>query len=175
MEDSTPSGKPVSSVSKHQRSRGKTKTGPKERQRAVSVRKTDAICNHICTEIAKGLTLRAILNKEGMPALGSFFRWLDTDANLREQYARARILQAEVFADEVVDLSDEAVDKDSSAAAKVKCWARMWHAAKTNPKKYGDKAGDVNVTTAFNSVVLTEDERQKLIERQRAAEELPEG
>ena len=85
---------------------------------------------------------------------------------------RARLQQADYFADEIVELSNEAYDGDTASAAKVKCWARMWHAGKMNPKKYGERPGDVHVTTAVG-VVLPEAQRLELIERQRAAEALP--
>lgn len=44
----------------------------------------------------------------------------------RENYWRAREAQILIIAEDIIQVSDEAVDKDSSAAAKVKLDARKW-------------------------------------------------
>ena len=69
-----------------------------------------------------------------------------------EQYARAREAQAEIRADEIVDIADDdsndfTADKDGKPVAnsehiqrsRLRVDARKWIAAKLLPKRYGDK------------------------------------
>lgn len=51
-------------------------------------------------------------------------------------YARARELQAETFADQVVTIADECEDANH---ARVRVDARKWAASKILPKKYGER------------------------------------
>ena len=52
-----------------------------------------------------------------------------------EQYARAREVQADVLADEVIEIADTEPDPNR---ARVMIDARKWLAGKLRPKKYGD-------------------------------------
>ena len=96
----------------------------------------------ICDRIANGESLRSICKDADMPNAGSVCRWMAQDESglLGEQYARARQAQAEVIADEVVDIADS---EEDPAKARVRIDARKWYAGKMKPKVYGDKI-DVN-------------------------------
>lgn len=137
----------------------------------MSVEFSPEVFTAICERIAAGESLRAICGDEGMPAKSSVLRWLDEPRNqdLRDQYARARERQADTYAEEVVEISDEEcttvrADKhgakaddpesgevevvfDATAVARnrLRVDARKWAASKLAPKKYGDRvthAGD---------------------------------
>lgn len=93
-----------------------------------------------------------------MPASSTVFVWLTENEAFAEQYARAREAQADYYADEIVDISDDSAndygfkegeDKDGQGAkpvflaenvqrAKLRVDSRKWVAAKLRPKKYGD-------------------------------------
>jgi hypothetical protein len=88
-----------------------------------------------------------------MPGAVAVFDWIHDDAVFAKQYARARELQAELYADEIVAISDDGsndtyiddegkthVDTDVIARSKLRVDARKWVASKLLPKKYGDKA-----------------------------------
>jgi hypothetical protein len=53
-----------------------------------------------------------------------------------EHYTKARDIQADVYADDIIDIADQATD---AGLARVRIDVRKWHAGKTKPKKYGDK------------------------------------
>jgi hypothetical protein len=89
----------------------------------------------ICAKLADGESLRQICANENMPDKATVFRWLDLHRQFRDQYARARDLQAASYADDVVDIADTEVDPQK---ARVRIDARKWHASKLAPKKYGD-------------------------------------
>ncbi len=89
-----------------------------------------------------------------MPGLRTVMRWLfDGDHDdFWQQYARAREAQAEVWADEIVSIADEATgdtttDKDGKETvnhehiqrSRLRVDTRKWIAAKLLPKRYGDK------------------------------------
>lgn len=77
-----------------------------------------------------------------MPSRAAVNKWLIEHQEFTDQYVRAREAQAEVYADEIVELADDISRdslKDSGAIerAKVQIDARKWVASKLLPKKYG--------------------------------------
>ncbi len=111
----------------------------------------------ICVLIAEGLSLRNIEAVEGMPTKTTILRWLIRAdcAEFCDQYARAKELQAEGEADEMIDIADtpqlgviETIKPDGSVEVrkedmlghrKLRLETRKWILARRLPKKYGDK------------------------------------
>lgn len=103
----------------------------------------------------EGKSLRSICLQDGMPTKTTVFRWLQDDryAKFRDQYAYAREVQGDGYADETVDIADDGTndymvdpetgetkyDGDSVNRSRLRVDARKWAAGKLNPKKYGDK------------------------------------
>jgi hypothetical protein len=121
---------------------------------------TPALGLAICGRLAEGESLRRICDSKGMPDKATILRWLsagiapDAPGELREfrdQYARARELQADALFDECQDIADDGrrdytigkggivVDHDHIARSRLRVDTRKWMAGKLNPKKYGDK------------------------------------
>lgn len=114
---------------------------------------TDAIADEICEAIAEGYALhRMCKERDGWPREGTIYRWIEKHPDFREKYARAREIQAERMAEEVVTIADdgardvrltedgeEIVDHDHIARAKLRVDARKWLVSKILPKKYGDR------------------------------------
>jgi hypothetical protein len=114
------------------------------------------IAGKICEEIATtSKSLKKICEGEDMPAVRTVLSWLaegeKTDAReeFREflhMYTRAREHQADVLADEIIEISDH-TEEDHTAFTgmnvvqrdKLRIEARKWAAAKLKPRKYGDK------------------------------------
>jgi hypothetical protein len=95
------------------------------------------IMERVCDLLTEGQTLRRICDSvEGMPKASTICLWLSESKELAEQYARARDIQADRFADEIIDIADTEPDPQ---VARVRIDARKWHASKTAPKKYGDR------------------------------------
>jgi hypothetical protein len=124
----------------------------------------DAIAKQICTQIVEGISLRTICKQDGFPTLSTIFVWLTKHKEFQEQYALARELQAEIYADEIVELSDqpligtkviknkhviktkrgerradEVIVGDNVERSKLQVDARKWVAVKLLRKKYGDE------------------------------------
>jgi hypothetical protein len=113
----------------------------------------------ICTLIAEGKSLRAILReREGMPASSTVFKELAADKDFAEQYARAREAQADAIVDEILEIADDGrndkftdgdgiarTNQEVVARSRLRVDARKWMAGKLRPKVYGEKmelAGD---------------------------------
>ena len=96
----------------------------------------DDLAIRICEEIAQGGILHRMCQRDDMPDHSTLYRWLESNDQFRDLYSRARERQATHFADEIIDIVDNEPDANK---ARVRMDARKWHAAKTAPKKYGDR------------------------------------
>ena len=105
---------------------------------------TAKIGDEICERISEGESLRRICLTPSMPNKATVFRWLASDPVFRDQYARARECQADVLADEIIDIADGKRAQYEGGEADVQrdrlaVDARKWVASKLKAKVYGDK------------------------------------
>lgn len=124
---------------------------------------TEELAAAICDRIANGESLRTICGGDCMPDKTTVLRWLADEERetFRTQYAHARELQADFYAESIVDIADEEVtmikkskhqsgdesdeeievvfDPTAVARNRLRVDARKWYASKLSPKKYGDK------------------------------------
>lgn len=79
-------------------------------------------------------------------------RWIEANEGFRKNYARAREDQADVLAEEILQIADdglndtytdekgnECTNQDVIARSRLRVDARKWYASKLAPKKYGEK------------------------------------
>jgi hypothetical protein len=108
------------------------------------------VCDEICDRLAHGETLRSILADDHLPVRSAVYRWLDENEDFKDQYAQARVKQADYYAEMIVD---EAFSSNDAAIGRLRMDALKWASSKLAPKKYGDK---VEVEqTGNNSVSLS--------------------
>lgn len=118
---------------------------------------TEELIDKICERIATSSDgLHKICEDDGMPHAKTVFRWLtESDkTEFRDKYARAREIQADLLADEIIRIADESrigrktrETKDGTFTetgdmverSRLMIDARKWKASKLAPKKYGDK------------------------------------
>ena len=104
--------------------------------------KTDRadIIERICEMLAAGQSMAQICRRKDMPAESTVYKWLAEGGAFSERYARAREQQADLYADEIIEIAD-ACEPEAAAVAKAKARidARKWLAARLAPKKYGDR------------------------------------
>jgi hypothetical protein len=130
--------------------------------------KTPELCKEICERVAKGETLTAILAEPGMPAWSSVHDWRHADESFRQALMRAREQQAEVWAEEMLSISDDELPThEAIGRARLRMQSRQWFAGKYN-SQFADKPTQVGVNIGVQ-VVLPEAERQKLLERHERA------
>jgi len=96
-----------------------------------------------------GESLRKITRDEDMPSTTSVMRWLQSDEEwgvaFRGQYARARREQAELNAERLIEVAEDA-EETSAGVQKARLISDniKWSAAKLLPRKYGERL-EVNV------------------------------
>ena len=67
---------------------------------------TPELAAEICSQIADGQSLRKICRAEHMPAMSSVFLWLSKNPEFSDQYAKARDIQADAMAEDMLDIPD---------------------------------------------------------------------
>ncbi|WP_297386538.1 hypothetical protein [Acidiferrobacter sp.] len=147
--------------------RGSHKPKPPRQQ----VRMTQALFVTICDRLAQGESLRQICRTAGMPAIATFQKWLHAYPDAMSHYARARELQAEFYADEIVEIADATQGARFHVqveSARTRIDARKWLASKLKPKSYGDKV-QTDVTIHKPVQELSDDELAALITPGRGA------
>ena len=98
---------------------------------------TVELAEKICKAIADGRPLNRICKEDDWcPSEYTVYKWLDQYPDFAKNYARARELQQEVFAAEVILIADTETDPQR---ARNRMDARKWHASKVAPKRWGDK------------------------------------
>ena len=128
--------------------------------------KTEIIAE-ICERISKGESLRSVLRSENMPALPTFFEWIDNNKDFANQYARATELRAETIFEDILNISDSTDNDiielpDGSEVTnhhvinrdRLRVDSRKWMLSKMMPKKYGEKL-DIDHTTKGNEINQT--------------------
>lgn len=111
----------------------------------------------ICDRITQGESLRSICIDEDMPHAGTVCRWLAKNQEFREQYALAREAQAELMADELLEIADDGTNDwmekknaegevigyrengEAMRRSQLRISTRQWVAERLLPKKYGTK------------------------------------
>jgi hypothetical protein len=122
----------------------------------------DSICNDIAYS-DKGLV--NVCKKHDINAK-SFYDWVSDNVELSNKYARAREMQADYLADQIIDISDETTNDtikteagleltnhEAIARSRLRVDARKWKASKLYPKKYADRI-DSDLTSKGESINL---------------------
>ena len=111
------------------------------------------ICDVVSTTTS-GLK-RICENNDAFPNVGTVLRWLNENEEFRNQYARATEVQADLLADEMMEIADdttgdvmmirkgdevvEAENREFINRSRLRVDTRKWIASKLKPKKYGDR------------------------------------
>jgi hypothetical protein len=99
----------------------------------------------IIDNLENGMTIQSACKLLGLDPK-QLFRELDKDPLLRQAYMSARANRSDLYADEIIDISDN--EPDSSKARNM-IDARKWVASKLAPQQYGDRI-DVNMNQTLD-------------------------
>lgn len=122
-------------------------------------RYTLEIAAEICHRVANGETLTRICHDPHLPSRSTVTRWLtdETKAEFLSRYGTARGLQTDFYADDIVDIADDAsrdwtertngegeaiaptLNHEHIQRSKVRIETRQWIMERLNPKKYGQR------------------------------------
>lgn len=116
---------------------------------------TKAMADRICTRMANGESLRQICRDDAMPAMSTVLKWANDRPAFAEQYARARAMLLEHWADETIEIADDGrndwIEREEKGGPRMvlndehvrrsvlRVDTRKWHLSKLLPKKFGDK------------------------------------
>jgi hypothetical protein len=129
---------------------------------------TDAQVDELLHRITDGDSLLSIINSgQEWPSYSTIFRRIETDSEFRERYDRARAIQAERWADELVTLSDSLPKGASSehiVGVKLQIDTRKWIISKRLPKVYGDAPTALNLNATTNNFLVVSEARQHEIQ-----------
>jgi hypothetical protein len=107
----------------------------------------ELICEAISTS---NRSLKKITESLGF-GVRTVYKWLDSNEEFRHQYARAKEAQADMLAEEMLEIADDSANdtidgeygpmenKEWVNRSKLRVDTRKWIASKLKPKKYGDK------------------------------------
>ncbi|HEX4045111.1 MAG TPA: hypothetical protein VHZ76_05540 [Gammaproteobacteria bacterium] len=112
------------------------------------------IATEICDTVSsstKGIK-RLCLENDHWPCPDTIFRWLKSNKDFSDQYARAKRLQIEALVDEILEIADDSnndymadvkgkmiIDHEHIQRAKLRIDTRKWLASKLVPKIYGNR------------------------------------
>ena|SRR5215831_13163150 len=100
---------------------------------------TKELAERICADLASGMTLRQVCRQEGMPDPVTVLNWEKEDREgFSQQYADARLLGYRQWADELIEIADEAGDW-TDQRSRLRVDTRKWLLSKALPKIFGDK------------------------------------
>ncbi len=119
---------------------------------------TPELTHILCFRLLDGESLRSICTDDAMPARSTVLYWLagawpegDPRREFLGQYARAREAQAELYADDIIEIADAATE-DEINAARLKIDARKWVVTRLLPryaKKLVHEGGEKPVNIAL--------------------------
>lgn len=110
--------------------------GPKGDHPAVHY--SERLARAICREVAAGVALHTICQRQDRPHLLTAWGWLRQHPEFREEYTIACEIRATKLAEEVLQIADAASDEPVEKQ-KMKLNARMWLASKFYPRVFGDR------------------------------------
>jgi hypothetical protein len=124
----------------------------------------------ILYDISQGSSLTKAVKNSNATSWQSFYDTLDASPERREQYARAVRSRTSYKFESIQDIAEAATPRDAHVA-RVRIDAIKWQLSKEEPRKYGDKPAEINVNTQVNVAVVSEADRQALINKRKAIQE----
>lgn len=100
-----------------------------------------AVITLVLALMEDGSSLRKSCAEAGV-STSAFLRWVDSDDELKEQYARARARLLDAQAEELEEIGEKAARAESAAEVaglRLQSDNRKWLLSKLAPKKYGEK------------------------------------
>jgi hypothetical protein len=95
------------------------------------------IADMVCDQMSNGASLRAVCNAPGMPSEGTVRGWAVRNVDgFGERYRAARLLLMDYWADEIVDIADDA--ELDPRDRQIRTSVRQWIMSKVS-RHYSDK------------------------------------
>jgi hypothetical protein len=115
------------------------KKQPRNGRIRIYVRYSPKIAREICERIAEGGTWSRICKDAHMPSYSALYGWCERHPEFADALTRARVMAADGFADQVLEVAQAATSATASGD-RLHVGALQWRAAKAAPHVYGRKA-----------------------------------
>ena len=139
---------------------------------------TPEVGDIICAKIASGQSMRSVCLEPGMPGRATIHRWRSKNPAFDAQYAQAREMLYELWADEITEIADdsttdmviktgrngatyEAVDQEHIQRSRLRVDTRRWLLSKLMPKQFGDRIGVEVGGEVVHKLELSDRERMR--------------
>lgn len=137
---------------------------PKRRNQHNKIELTAQLKEEIVQRVASGELMKHVCQDEHMPSYFTMYREEERDADFGADMRAARRACASIYADEVIEISDDAkedVKADGSvnyeliARSKLRTDNRKWIAAKLDPARFSDKL-QTDITSGGEKIEVKE-------------------
>lgn len=128
---------------------------PAATNRGAPTIRTDDLVNRILQGIADGYSTAVVCEQAGI-SRQTLCNWMMADRDLLDRYARAKALCADLYAEQIIEIADDAsgdwmigkrgelvIDREAVQRSHLRMEARKWYAARIAPTKYGDKGSSI--------------------------------
>jgi len=128
-------------------------------QSAVKERNASAIVDAVINDMLNGAGMKDATAKHcGSPQ--TFHKLISGERELSARFARAMEFRAELWADEMIAISDDPAIDTNRARNMIQ--TRQWNATKANPKKFGERI-DLNVQQSISVDVALHEAKARLL------------
>jgi len=113
---------------------------------------TDRLIDELCQRLSQGVSMRSVCRDDDMPCMATIWRWLRENDNFAKRYTAAKQESADAMIEDILAISDQDDDEESTNRSRLRVDTRKWIAAKLRPEKYSEK---LDLTPSGGTVKIT--------------------
>lgn len=113
---------------------------------------TDRLVDELCQRLSQGVSMRSVCRDDDMPCMATIWRWLRENDNFAKRYTAAKQESADAMIEDILAISDQDDDEESTNRSRLRVDTRKWIAAKLRPEKYSEK---LDLTPSGGTVKIT--------------------
>mgnify|MGYP001101409216 CR=1 FL=1 len=125
----------------------------------------DRLIDELCLRLSQGVSMRTVCLDDDMPNMSTIWRWLRQNDDFARRYTAAKQESADAMIEDMLAISDQDDEEESTNRSRLRVDTRKWIAAKLRPEKYSEKldltpsGGTVKITIGGKST--TEEDSQE--------------
>jgi len=112
----------------------------------------DRLIDELCQRLSQGVSMRSVCRDDDMPCMATIWRWLRENDNFAKRYTAAKQESADAMIEDILAISDQDDDEESTNRSRLRVDTRKWIAAKLRPEKYSEK---LDLTPSGGTVKIT--------------------
>ena len=113
---------------------------------------TDRLIDELCQRLSQGVSMRSVCRDDDMPCMATIWRWLRENDNFAKRYTAAKQESADAMIEDILAISDQDDEEESTNRSRLRVDTRKWIAAKLRPEKYSEK---LDLTPSGGTVKIT--------------------